>query len=60
MLDAFIIDRIRKEKRREHRREIEIPLYIEEPVKDEEVSRNQKRRVDEEKKYYERIDIKTE
>ncbi len=43
MIDAFIIDKLKKEKRREQRREIQIPLYIEEPLSDEEIS-NQKKK----------------
>ncbi len=58
MLDAFIIDKMKREKRREQRREIRLPLYIEEPLDEEQIRhKNEKTEKD---KYYERIDIETE
>ncbi|MCX7943519.1 MAG: hypothetical protein N2746_03320 [Deltaproteobacteria bacterium] len=59
MLDAFIIERLKKEKRRENRREVQIPLYIEEPSGDE-ISNIKRRGRIENNKYYERIDIDPE
>lgn len=59
MLDAFIIDRIKKEKRREQRREIQIPLYIEEPADDVNTFKKKKDKSDRDN-YYERIDIETD
>ncbi len=57
MLDAFIIDKLKKEKRREKRREIQIPLYIEEPLIEEEFPVKKREEKNEEDKYYERIEI---
>lgn len=58
MLDAFIIDKLKREKRREHRREISIPLYIEEPLPAD--NKKDKKDKDDNKRYYERIDIESE
>lgn len=61
MLDAYIIDKLKKEKRREKRREIQIPLYIEDTFPEEErIIRKEKRENNDEEKYYERIDIEKE
>jgi len=62
MLDAFIIDKLKKEKRREPRREIQIPLYIEEPLREDSDSgkKDDNKEYESNKKYYERIDIETE
>jgi hypothetical protein len=63
MLDAFIIDKLKREKRREKRKEIQIPIYIEEPPREDYSNSNKKDKEkdsDPEKKYYERIDIETE
>jgi|GEM_PF-2315732 len=63
MLDAFIIDKLKREKRREKRKEIQIPIYIEEPPREDYSNSNKKDKdkdSDPEKKYYERIDIETE
>ncbi|MGB9599389.1 MAG: hypothetical protein ACPL7I_02455 [Myxococcota bacterium] len=61
MLDAFIIEKLKKEKRRERRREIQLPLYIEDSIPEEEsITQKEKRENSNDGKYYERIDIETE